>query len=177
VDWFDAHADFNEPATAEFGYLDGMGLAILVGDAWQGLAKQVPRARPVPETAVVLAGARSFEDPERVRLDASRVTHLPPDALDPETLIEAVRAFEPRPSGVYVHVDLDVLDAEVARVNRYAAGGGVSAEQLEELLRALLDDERVRAVSLTAYEPEADRDARVPPIAARLLTAVAESRS
>jgi arginase len=177
VVWFDAHADFNEPATAEFGYLDGMGLAILVGDAWQGLARQVPGARPVPETAVVLAGARSFDDPERVRLAASAINHLPPDTLDPEALVEAIGALEPPPSGLYVHVDLDVLDAQVARVNRYAAGDGISARELEESLRALLADERVRAVSLTAYEPDADPEARVPPIAARLLTAVAESRS
>ena len=63
---------------------------------------------------------------------------------------------EPEPTGLYVHVDLDVLDAGVARVNRYAADGGVSAEELEASVRALLADERVRAVSLTAYEPELD---------------------
>jgi arginase len=154
-----------------------MGLAILVGDAWQGLASQVRGNRAVPATAVVLAGARSFEDPERVRLEASAINHLPPAALDPKTLVEAVGALEPPPSGLYVHVDLDVLDADVARVNRYAAGGGLSAHVLEELLRALMADERVRAVSLTAYEPDTDPDGRVPPIAARLLTAVAESRS
>jgi arginase len=176
VVWFDAHGDFNEPATAEYGYLDGMGLAILVGDAWQRLAETVPGARPIPETAVVLAGARSLDDSERVRLEASAVNHLAPESLDPEAVVAAVGALEPEPTGLYVHVDLDVLDAEVARVNRYAAGGGISARELEESLRALLEDERVRAVSLTAYEPEADPDARVPPIARRLLGAVADSR-
>ncbi len=174
VVWFDAHADFNEPGTAVYGYLDGMGLAILVGDAWQGLAAQVPGARPLPETAIVLAGARAIDDPERVRLEASSIKQLPVTSLGPAALVEAIDSIEPAPSGLYLHVDLDVLDSDVARVNRYAAPGGLSAEELEASLRALLGDRRVRAVSLTAYEPEADPDARVPPIAARLLTAVAE---
>jgi arginase len=177
VVWFDAHGDFNEPATSVSGYLDGMGLAILVGDAWQGLAAQVPGARSIPETAVVLAGARAFDEPERVRLEASAINHLPSGALDPATLTAAVGSMEPEPSGLYVHVDLDVLDAAVARVNRYAAADGISAERLESSLRALLADERVCAVSLTAYEPEADPEERVPPIASRVLRAVAESRS
>jgi len=178
VIWFDAHGDFNEPETSDSGYLDGMGVAILVGHAWQGLAAQVPGARAVPESAVVLAGARALDEPERPRLERSAINHLPPAALaDPGALVEAVASMEPEPSGLYVHVDLDVLDAGVARVNRYAAAGGITADQLEASLRALLADERVRAVSLTAYEPDVDPEARVPPIAARLLGAVAESRA
>jgi arginase len=48
--WLDAHADFNEPATTVSGYLDGMGLAVLTGSAWQALLATVPGAKPVPES-------------------------------------------------------------------------------------------------------------------------------
>ena len=174
VIWFDAHGDFNEPQTAIYGYLDGMGLAILVGDAWQGLAAQVTGARPVSETAVVLAGARAFDEPERARLDVSAINRVSAAAVGPEALVEAVSSIEPSPTGLYLHVDLDVLDEEVARVNRYSAPGGVSAEALEASLRVLLADRRVRAVSLTAYEPGVDPDLLVPPIASRLLSAIGE---
>ena len=178
VVWFDAHGDFNEPQTSVYGYLDGMGMAILVGDAWQGLAALVPGARPVPESAVVLAGARAFDEPELPRLEASAIKHLPAASLaDSATVVGAVAAMKPNPSGIYLHVDLDVLDPSVARVNRYAAAAGISAAELEASVRALLADERVRAVALTAYEPAADPDGRVPPIAMGLLAAVAESRA
>ncbi len=178
VVWFDAHGDFNEPQTSVYGYLDGMGMAILVGDAWQGLAALVPGARPVPESAVVLAGARAFDEPELPRLEASAINHLPAASLaDSATVVGAVAAMKPNPSGIYLHVDLDVLDPSVARVNRYAAAAGISAAELEASVRALLADERVRAVALTAYEPAADPDGRVPPIAMGLLAAVAESRA
>jgi arginase len=59
VVWFDAHGDCNTPATSPSGYLDGMGLPILTGDAWQALGASVRGARPLPETAIVLAGARA----------------------------------------------------------------------------------------------------------------------
>jgi arginase len=177
VVWFDAHGDFNEPETSVSGYLDGMGMAILVGDAWQGLAAQVPGAHPIPGSAVVLAGARAFDEPELPRLEASAINHLPAASLaDPATVVGAVASMQPSPSGIYLHLDLDVLDPSVARVNRYAAAAGISAAELEASVRALLADERVRAVSLTAYEPPADPEGLVPPIAMRLLGAVAESR-
>ena len=172
VVWFDAHGDFNEPASAVFGYFDGMGLAVLTGSAWQTLRSPL-LPEPVPETAVVLAGARAFDEPEERRLADSRIVEVPVSDLDPpEALIEALDSLAPSPSGIYVHIDLDVLDSEQTPVNVYSAPGGLSGPGLSSLLEALLRDSHVDAVSLTAYDPECDPDARVPPIAARLLSLV-----
>jgi arginase len=118
VVWFDAHADFNEPVTSVSGYFDGMGLAVLTGSAWQGLLATVPGARPVPESSVVLAGARDLDPPEETRLRASRIVHLTSAHLRaPERLVEALHAVVPEITGLYIHLDLDVLDVEAARVN------------------------------------------------------------
>jgi arginase len=175
VVWFDTHGDFNEPSTTQYGYFDGMGLAVMTGGAWQGLLATVPGARPVPETAVVLAGGHVPDPPEVARLEASQVVHLKPERLrSPEQLVQAVAGLTPAPTGLYVHVDLDVLDSAVARVNVYAEPGGLDANQLVQAVSALLDRFRVCAVSLTAYDPGYDTDDRVPPIALRLLRAVAE---
>jgi arginase len=175
VVWFDAHGDFNVPETSPSGYFDGMGLAVLTGDAWRALASAVPGASPLPETAVVLAGARDFDDAEEERLEASAIRRVPPGALgDSPALLSALEALDPPASGLYVHVDLDVLDIEEARVNRYSAPGGISGGELEARLRSLLTDGRVRAVSLTAYEPEGDAEARLPPIASGLLSVIGE---
>ena len=174
VVWFDAHADFNEPVTSISGYFDGMGLAVLTGGAWQGLLATVPGAGRVPEPSVVLAGARDFDPPEEIRLRASQIVHLTPERLRaPETLVDALRAVVPEGTGLYVHVDLDVLDIEVARVNVYGGSGGLDGDQLDALLDTLLGTFPVRAVSLTAYDPAYDVEARVPPIALRLLRTVA----
>jgi arginase len=172
VVWLDAHADFNTPDSTVFGYFDGMGLAILTGGAWRGMRAALPGTGPVPEEAVVLAGARDLDENERARLGESRITHLPPEQLsNPDPLLEAMEAIAP--SGVYLHVDLDVLDPEDARVNIYSAPGGVRAAQLEAIVAGLLERLPVRALSLTAYDPEADADGRVPPIALGLLRRLA----
>ena len=66
------------------------------------------------------------------------------------------------------------LGLNEAPVNVYSPPGGPSAGRLEALVAELLDRFPVRAVSLTAYDPEVDRDDRVPPVALRLLELVAE---
>jgi arginase len=175
VVWFDAHADFNVPETSPSGYFDGMGVAVLTGSAWQALLAGVPGARPLAESSVVLAGARDFDDAEVKRLADGDLVQVPPDRLAAgDELGAAVRSIDPAPTGLYVHVDLDVIDVAEAPVNRYSAPGGISAKRLESLVAGLLDGFEVRAVSLTAYEPERDLDDRVPPIASRLLTAIGD---
>jgi arginase len=174
VVWFDAHADFNTPDSTIEGYFDGMGLAILTGGAWRALADQSGIAT-LPESAVLLAGARDFDPLEEQRLESSEVHHLPPQRIDSDDAVaRAAGELDPAPSGLYLHVDLDVLDTEEARVNIYSAPDGLSAAQLTSQIGSLLDACPVRAISLTAYDPEVDAEGRVPPIAMRLLEVVAE---
>ena len=123
----------------------------------------------------MLAGARDFDPLERLRLDSSSVHRLPPAAIDSDGAVaRAVDAMDPPPTGLYLHLDLDVLDSEEARVNIYSVPDGLSADLLTSQVRSLLDARPVRAVSLTAYDPECDPEGRVPPIAMRLLEIVAE---
>ena len=175
VVWFDAHGDFNTPDSSVDGYFDGMGVAVLTGEAWQGMSGPSMDGATVPEGAVVLAGARDFDPAELNRLRASAIRHLPPERIEADdSVAEAVDSIRPEPTGLYLHVDLDVLDADQARVNIYSVEGGLTAPQLESQVRSLLERCPVRAVSLTAYDPECDADGRVPPIALQLLEIVAE---
>jgi arginase family enzyme len=56
----------------------------------------------------------------------------------------------------YVHVDLDVLDPAEGRMNEFAAGGGLSAQDLHWCLELIFSCRFIRAASLTAYDPAAD---------------------
>jgi arginase len=177
VVWFDAHGDFNTPESTVDGYFDGMGLAILTGAAWPTLVDRF-EATTLPESAAVLAGARDFDPLEERRLESSAVRHLsPPEIASGDAVASAVQEMDPPPSGLYLHVDLDVLDSGEAMVNIYSAPDGLTPLQLEAQVRSLLDSQPVRAFSLTAYDPEVDAAGAVPPIALRLLEAVAEHAS
>jgi arginase len=174
VVWFDAHGDFNTPDSSIDGYFDGMGVAILTGSAWPNLVAETG-ATTIAESTVVLAGARDFDPLEQRRLEASDVCHLGPDQIDSDDAVaRAAGELDPAPSGLYLHVDLDVLDSEEAKVNVYSAPDGLSAAELTSQVGSLLDACPVRAISLTAYDPEVDAERRVPPIAMRLLEVVAE---
>jgi arginase len=176
VVWLDAHSDFNAPETSLEGYFDGMGLAVLGGDAWQAMHATVPGAWPVPQTAMILAGARSFDPPEEARLAASEMVQVPPAELaTPDALLRAVGELLPEPTGIYLHLDLDVLDEAIAPVNVYSVPGGITGEQLAEVAAAMIRECPVRAVSLTVYDPGVDPEGKLPPIATEVLRRIADA--
>jgi arginase len=171
VVWLDAHGDFNTPDGSLSGFADGMGLAVLTGTSWKTLRETVPGYRAVPEAGVVLVGARDIDPPEQARLDASELQLLPADEAA-ERIGEAVHRLQVE--DVYLHVDLDVLDPSEGRVNEYAADGGLSARALETVVDVVAERSAVRAAALTAYDPSADTDGRIPALAVRLAARIAD---
>lgn len=163
VCWFDAHADFNTPESTIGGFFDGMALSMLTGHCWHELAAQVPEFDPVPESRVLLIGARDIDPLERQLLDASsiRVATRPRD-LDAavDTILSAGDTRD-----IYLHLDLDALDASEGRANQYAVDGGLSRAGLLAALRAITSRGAVRAASITAYDPSCDSGDRVGGIA------------
>jgi arginase len=160
VIWFDAHGDFHTPQSTPTGFLDGMGLAMLTGEAWDEMRATL---RSVPPENALLVAARDFEPSEADRLEASALRRA-----DADTLEAALDELATRVDAVYVHIDLDVLDPSEARANVLAVEGGLDTEQLERALTAVSTRLEIVAAALTAYDPSQDHGNRVPPIAARL---------
>jgi arginase len=159
VIWFDAHGDFHTPETTASGFLDGMGLAMLLGNGWDELRRTVDGLRPVPAEHTLLVGARDIDPTERV--DTLR-------RADAGTLEDALEELSREVDAVYVHVDLDVLDPSVGRANALSVDGGFGAEELEQALAAIASRFEIAAAALTAYDPSVDPEGRIPPVAATL---------
>ena len=118
--WFDAHGEFNTPETTTTGFIDGMGLAIAVGHCWKEMVKGVPGFSPIPEENVIMAWVRAVDVAEQERFDASGVTVVGPDAEGQglRALEDVLDGLRSRVGRVYVHLDLDVLDAaKVGKAN------------------------------------------------------------
>ena len=172
--WFDAHGDFNTPDTTVGGFLDGMALATVVGRCWTSLAAGVPGFTPVAEKNVVLVGARDLDPAEADLLAASGITHL--HAREAAARLDAeLEALGRRVDQLYVHVDLDVLDASEGRVNGYAGGPGLSRADLLGTIGAAGRRCRVAAPAITAYDPGYDADGRVARTAVDIALALVRS--
>ncbi|GAA4530202.1 arginase family protein [Amycolatopsis samaneae] len=127
--WFDAHPDLNTARSSPSGAYHGMVLRSLLGEGDPDFA-----ANPALERGrAVLAGTRSFDDPEREAAESGLVTVVP-DATDAAALAAALRGAE----HVYLHVDLDILDpGEFGGLN-YPEPDGLSIAELVAAIDALV---------------------------------------
>lgn len=161
VVWLDAHGDFNTPETSPSGFLDGMALAMVVGDCWSGSTSRIPGFTPVRPEEVLLVGARDLDPLEKARLERAEIARLSAAHLDDAGRVEeAVSTLAGVVDFVYLHLDLDVLDPGVARANPFATPGGASLEGVERLMARLIPALPLAALAVTAYAPEEDEDGR-----------------
>jgi arginase len=174
VVWFDSHGDFSTTEKSRSGFLDGMGLSILTGTGWEALRETVPGYRVVPEENVILVGMRDAWDHELERLEDSGIAVVPPAEIS-AGLDAKLAALRERSAEVYLHLDLDVLDRSEGMVNIYATEGGPSAADVAAAIEAIGARFRIRAAAMTAYDPGADPEGRVPPTAVRLLVQIAQA--
>jgi arginase len=136
--WFDAHGDVQTLETTASGYLGGMPLRLLAGYRPELIATRLGLT-PVPEHRIVLAGARDLDPPEVSYLASSPIKRRQVADLTATDL----------PDGpLYVHADLDVIDAAELPGLRYPAPGGPGPGQLSAALRMLLDSGRVAALGI-----------------------------
>jgi arginase len=171
VVWFDAHADFNTADTTITGMLDGLALSMVTGRALQAMTGSVQGFIPVRAEDVILVGARDLDPAEVAALDGSPVARV--STADAPGKIAAVLRSKGRPvPPVYVHIDLDVLDARQARANQYDPPGGLSPDALVRTLGELIAVAPLHAVALTAYDPSWDANGRTLRVAFDALTAL-----
>jgi arginase len=151
--WFDAHGDLHTLETTSSGYLGGLALRVLTAYRPELIAARPELTayrpeliaarlglRPVPEDRIVLAGARDLDPPEVAYLAGAQITRREVAGLSAAGL----------PDGpLYVHVDLDVIDAARLPGLRYPAPGGPDAAQLADALRVLLATGQVAALGIS----------------------------
>jgi arginase len=158
--YLDRHADLNTPGTTIDGALDWMGVAHMLGvdgaePAIAGLAGPPPMLTP-DRVAYLALDLEIVAAAERERLDALEPAVVPMQQARADAAgaaAAALRALGDVPA-VAVHFDVDVvdfLDAPLAEnVDRTP---GLPLDAAAEALAALLADPRVRAVTVTEFNP------------------------
>jgi arginase len=172
VAWFDAHGDFNTPETTTSGFLDGTAVAIISGRCWKQLAVTVPGFQTIPDERICLVGTRDVDSLEGKLLAESNVALIEPTKLRSE-LPRTLRSIGQHADRMYVHLDLDVLDADVAAANSFAVTGGLTVEDVEYALSLISVEFGIAGVTLSAYDPATDTDGAAAAAAIRLICATA----
>jgi len=174
--WFDAHGDFNTPASSPSGNVHGMGLASLLGYGELGRTDWA-YAPAVPEENVALVGLRALDERERETIRKSEVTAYTMSDIDrlglPAVVEEALDVASDGVDGIHVSLDLDWLDPTEAPGVGTPARGGVSYREAHAAMEAIArrDDETDLLRSLEAVEvnPILDEHNRTAEVAVELV--------
>ena len=114
IAWFDAHGDFNTPATTPSGNVWGMPFAMLLGRGDWDLVDASDGPTALEEDAALLGG-QVLDETESRMLAASGVAHFGAGMLGGEAGLAALAAWAAivaaRCDGLYVAFDLDAIDA------------------------------------------------------------------
>jgi arginase len=149
-----------------------MSLAVVTGHCFRGYWGEIGNSEPIAEDAVVMFGVRDVSpDAERERLKRSRI-HVVEwrDGKPQKDVAAALDMLAGRVSQVYLHIDLDAFDPEVAPgVVDDPVPGGLSAEDAEAIMRNTAERFQVKAATLATYNPLLDRDDRTLRLGLRLI--------
>ena len=179
--YLDAHSDCQTPASSETGGVAGMPLAMITSRGPDFLTPVIAQPRPfVSECDAVLLGCRDLFDitttkvgshvtGTRIRVrDLDEIRRRGAACVANETLEQLSS------SGVeqlWIHLDVDVLDAAIMPAVDSPDPGGLSEIELTTMLKALLGSPAVRGMHVTIYDPERDRDGSAGRLLVRILTA------
>ncbi|KAH7020459.1 hypothetical protein EDB80DRAFT_821444 [Ilyonectria destructans] len=134
--WLDAHDDLDTPSTHENGYLDAMAASMMTGTSWHTLMKTVPGHQPLDIKRVIYCGLRDISEIQRRAVQEAEVDVVWGDASKKVDFVAGLAAVLDRRSlgNAHVHLDLDVLDESLGRVNKWPSPGGFLPDDLLGLM-------------------------------------------
>jgi arginase len=157
--YLDANADLNTPETSPSGFLNGMALSLALGDGPVELISAGGKPPAVRPHEAVLLGFRAIDPGEKGRLSALAMSLGAGDAKRLGMKRAAASALEALPGNgpIVVHMDVDLIDPrDMPAKDCVTPGPGLTPEEAEELLGALLSSPRTVALLVAEFHPGKD---------------------
>ena len=148
--FIDGHSDFATLNASTSKAAAGMDLALATGYGDTPLARLAGEPL-VREEDVVLIGRRDQYEEHLLEFPIAQTKIRDVSARD---------AQPPTGEGFFIHVDADVLDSKVMPAVDSPEEGGLTVQELVDVLRPLVHDPRALGMELTIYDPELDPDRR-----------------
>lgn len=153
--FLDAHGDFNTPETTLSGMLGGMPVAVAAGLCLHRLRDEAGVAPLDPRRCIVMGGQRDLDAAEKAMIDAHGIEVLSVSDIRGRSgpLSAAMSRLSSACEAIYVHVDLDVLDAGEVPGHHTAVPGGPSSEELAEVVKDVCANPKVLAFGIASTPP------------------------
>ncbi|MCH7514390.1 MAG: arginase family protein [Bacteroidetes bacterium] len=137
--WLDAHADYNTPETTRSGSMGGMPLAIANGLALHQIRRDSKLDPPLPNNHIVTAGLRDVDPLEQFLLDKARIQNISVEDIRNLTknLFNQMDALSAVSDKIYVHIDLDILDASEVPFHNYPTENGPTSFELAAMFKEI----------------------------------------
>ena len=164
--FIDGHSDFYFTRKPRAMTAAGMDLALATGHGPNVLAGIEGLKPYIREDDTVVLAYRDFGTPDEVEterfLGAAFERHPIEDARAKgigASMRDALRRLESQDlRGFWIHVDVDVLDPKLMPAVDSLDPGGLTFEELEEILAIALASPRVAGMELDIYDPDLDPD-------------------
>jgi arginase len=162
--WFlDGHPDYLDGAASATGETADMDLAILTGVGTPALVRLAGASPMIPVGDVVLLGHRTSDLDEGAPEELAR---LPPELrrIDAASVVDDASASGRHAAawlastghGVWLHLDLDVLDPASLPAVTYPQPGGLDWNQLAALMEPLARAPSLLGISVADFRPDLD---------------------
>jgi arginase len=162
VVYVDGHSDFRTVDNSPYvGAAGGEALALITGRGQADLTDLEGLAPYTLDTDAVLIGIRPDDeyvgDVEKAGIPVWPAAKVADDA---EAAAKGTLAYLERDEldGFWVHLDVDILDAEVMPAVDSPDPGGINHEQLRALLRPLLASPKCAGIDVGIFDPDLDPD-------------------
>ena len=163
--YVDGHEDLWNGETSTSGEAADMPLGVTIGigpPAWVDAIG----GRAVAPSDVVLLGNRDRDEAAAAGLPppaALGLTHLPIERVRelgarPAGAAALLAAGDARLAGIWLHLDVEVLEVEVFPATDYLDPGGLTWNELHEVLEPIGRATGLRGMSLGCFNPEKDPD-------------------
>ena len=161
--YFDGSADFLRLAQAgRVGAAAGETLALVTGRGQDDLTNIDGSGPYFQDSDIVVLGNRD-DDEDVPNLAEAGILGLTAPQIQAEGTAAVLEQTAGRLEGLdgfWVHLDVDVLDIDVMPAADAPDPGGLTYDELVDLLRPLLADERCLGLNAAIYDPDLDPDGR-----------------
>jgi len=159
--FLDGHTDYMWPELSGTKGAAGMDLAIVTGHCHHKLSNIEGCGPYIKEENVYCVGNREYDEKYVEAIENSNVPYFDLNSLRVNGIKNCCRAFlemveKNNLDGFWIHLDLDVLDDEIMPAVDSRSPGGLSYQELKEVLTPLLVSTKSVGMEITILDPDLD---------------------